>query len=240
MRLSSTGVQALQIRWKLQKGAFDGEALIDGYFSKLKSDAKRFKVPFRREHKEVGEFEHEYRWVGQGQGRGVLFLEPISNRVFFLEVTGDRSASLLSQVRAARSSFQTAADSRELWSVFGLQALIPSGLALDSKRFESGRTRLMFKHRLTKVEVERWAMGSQLVAKHGLESWAKSNLGWESAETVEEDGGLRLVGKARLGQRREAIVQLQPEPNQICIVKSSFRDAQWRPEWDWLPDFEES
>lgn len=237
-RLSSAGLQAMQIRWKKQKGKFGGDAMLDGYFSKLQTDAKRAKAGFRQERKELGEHEIEYRWVGQGQGRGVLFLDEASNRVFILEVTGDRSADLLTHVRAARASFQSSEDDVELWSVFGLHVSLPAKMIVEAKKFESGRTRLSFKHRMTKVEAERWALGEQLVAKHGLESWARSNLGWEKAECTEESEGLRFVGKARMGHKQEAIVQLQPEPNQICVVRASFRDAKWRPTWDWLPGFE--
>ncbi len=237
-RLSSSSTLALQIRWKKHKGVFSAETWLANYFQKLETDAKRSRTGFRKETKPLSDFECEYRWVGQGQGRGSLFLDRDSGRVFFLEVTGDRTADLLGFSRSVRSSFIPAAEGKEVWAVFGMTVLLPTGLIVESKKFESGRTRLSFKHRLTKIECERWALGTQLIAKHGMEAWAKATLGWEKADVREEAYGLRLLAKGKLGQQAEAIVRLQPQRNQICVVRSSFRDAKWKPAWDWLVEFE--
>lgn len=235
-RLSSSGALALQIRWKKLKGTFSGETWIQNYFRKLEADSKRIRAEFRRESKQVDDNEYEYRWVGQGQGRGYLFLDQSSARVFFLEVTGDRSGDMLTHIRNIRTSFSAESDNNELWSVFGLQLLLPPGLLLESKKFESGRTRLCFKKGLNKIEAERWALGQQLIAKHGLEPWARSSIGWKNPACEQENQRIKLEGRSMLGQKREALIEYQEGLNQICVVRSSYRNPKWRPKWDWLAE----
>jgi len=53
------------------------------------------------------------------------------------------------------------------------------------------------------------------------------------AKVSEEEPGIRLIEGGAFS-KREALVLLQKEHNQIVTVKSTFRKDRGRPAWDWL------
>ena len=100
---------------------------------------------------------------------------------------------------------------------------------------ESGRTQLVLCCKQARIEAQRWAFAEQLVAKHGLEPWARSLLQLPKAEATESAGGVEFVQSGVMMKKPiYAMAKVQPDRNQIATVKVSTRDQTWRPTWDWF------
>jgi hypothetical protein len=235
VRITSPGRLGLQIRWKEAAGPGELKPRLFSYFDRLARDAKRAKVEFRREHEEDGE-RLTYRYNGTVHARGALFFSPPCGRVFFLEVVSSRNESFLVPFRQMLGSFQSFGQQPlETWSVLGLQVHLPPGLLVEKRQFLAGRTQLMLSKRGVQVLADRWGFGEQLIQKHGLEAWAAAALAMPRPEIKEEGCGLRLVQKGSLLKpRREALVMLDIDQNQITTLTVASRQSQWRPQWDWL------
>ena len=222
-----------QVRWRRTKTAPDLQKALDGYFSLLERDAKKARLPLRKEsNEEDGRL--TYRWTGQTQGRGALFAA--EGRVFFVEVTGGKQDSLLPHSRALLETFRVAqSEALEQWALFGFTIQLPPGLSPATKTLQSGRTALRFLPRGARIDVERYAFGTQLVERHGLEAWARGALAMHRAKAEACDEGLRLAGKPNpLRGRTVALVRHDVESNQLIAVKSSFKSSKWEPEWRWI------
>lgn len=222
-----------QVRWRRTKGKPDLQKALDGYFSLLERDAKKARLPLRKESDEE-DGRLLYRWTGQSQGRGALFA--VEGRVFFVEVTGGKQDSLLPHCRALLESFRVASGaSLEPWALFGFTIHLPAGLSPATKTLQSGRTALRFLPRGARIDVERYAFGTQLVQRHGLEAWARGALAMRRADADECQEGLRLSAKpSPIRGRTIALVRHDEDANHLIAVKSNFRSSKWEPEWRWI------
>jgi hypothetical protein len=157
------------------------------------------------------------------------------DRVFFLEVAGDRKDSLKSHVNAVAEKFTVPEGILERWSVLGLDASLPRSLEVAKHQFLAGRTKLAFHAKGVVVEVERWGLATQLLTKHPLPAWTQ-NL-WKMPPRAKLEVGdqtVRLDSESIL-RKRWALAKFQPELNQIQTLQVTSYRKSWRPEWDWLP-----
>lgn len=231
-RLASANRIALQVRWTKAKRTPNLGERLEGYFRSLARDAKKAKTDFHRETK-PGERGTEYRWLGLGQGRGAVFHCPESSRVFFVEVSGDRKDNLLSPFRRALESFRSSPALPELWSLLDVAVLLPGRLRLVSKTLHAGRIGLAWETRGVRVEAGRWSFAEQLVARHGLEPWARAALSIPKGEATVEADRVRLRTATLLGAR-EALVRHDAAANRLLTLSVRTRNPKWRPTWDWL------
>lgn len=234
VRLASPTRVAAQIRWKRSPQPGDLSTRLRTYFARLEKDAKRAKQPFKSTSDWDGE-RLEYRWVGNGQGRGALFASAECGRVFFVEVNGGRKDSLKPPARCLVDGFASGpVDGREPWALLGLDVSLPEGLVVEKKLLVSGRTGLTFKGRGYRIQADRWGFGAQLLAKHGLEPWARAALHLKRGEALHEHWGIRFAPHGRLGRTTEALVRFDEFENQMVAVVVRGGRRRRRPEWDWL------
>ena len=230
--MASPAALSYQIRWKQTKTPGELRDRLFSYLRRLQRgrSVRPFESNWSREGDQI-----LYEWSGPGRGMGALLYSPCSQRVFFLEVTSEASASLTKPYTQFVESFADPACEREEWAAFGLRLRLPAGLQVEKRAFLSGRTSLGLKSGRTRLEADRWAFGLQLVQRHGLEPWAREALDLADAAAREEAEGLRLTAPRR-GFRApcEAIVRLEEERNQIVCVKVIGSGEEWRPRWDWL------
>lgn len=233
-RISSSDPVALQIRWKSASEAGDLSSKLDAYLAKLKRDAGKARVAFSSERK-PDEAAIAYRWVGAGQGRGAIFFSVPCKRIFFLEVIGERRASLLPIFRSCMDSFASdRAAKRERWSINSLDILLPADLTVEKRTLLAGRTGLSLARRGLHVEAERWGFAEQLLAKHGIGDWAAAALAMKAANREEGEGCVRLTQMRSLRPPSIAVVQFQRERNQLVAIKTTTRDREIVPNWDWI------
>jgi hypothetical protein len=233
VRLASSGRLALQIRWHTFRGRVDLEWLLGPYGRALERHSKRDREEFRFTTSAEDESQITYHWIGKGQGRGSLFVSRECGRVFFLEVLGARKDQLLPSLKQVRESFRSIQEESRLWSILGLSVRLPIGLRLEKHAFQAGKTQLTFIAKGTRIECTRWGFAEQLLSKRTLEEWSTAFLGMAKATIKVEPTGLRLASSS-FGSKKEALVTLQSEHNQIVAMKASFRNDKGRPTWDWL------
>jgi hypothetical protein len=137
---------------------------------------------------------------------------------------------MLSQCRSIADSFRCG--ERDRWALHGLDVVLPARLKVERTVLEAGHSRLDLAAKGVSIRAERWGFGEQLVAKHGLSSWAREALALKKAQVEESENRVRL---SRTGLApTEALVELQPSRNQLTCLVVRSRKKQWRPEWDWI------
>lgn len=231
-RLASPDRIALQVRWTRAKRTPNLGERLEGYFRSLARDARKARLDFHRETK-PGERGTEYRWLGQGQGRGAVFHCSESSRVFFVEVAGDRKDNLLAPFRRALDSFRSSPELPELWSLLDLAVRLPGRPVLANKTLRAGRVGLAWEARLVRIEAGRWSFAEQLVARHGLEPWARAALNCPRGDAAVEQDRVHIRSKTVFGPR-EAFVRHDVAGNRLLTLTVRTRNPQWRPTWDWL------
>lgn len=234
LRIDSSARTALHIRWKSVRRPGDLALMLVPYERRLASDARGARLPFLSEHEWDGT-SFVYRWTGRGQGRGYLFLAPGCGRVFFLEASGGPTDELQDRAHDARQSFASGPDGDvEPWALFGLDVQIPLGYTLGRHHLQPERARLEWRHKRCRLVAERWAFGSQLVAKHGLEPWARTVLGMPGGEVAASQFGLELTSRDAKGLKpRHALVRFDPARNQLTTLAQSGPSADILA-WDWI------
>ena len=225
VRIASGGKMACQVRWKKAESARDLEKRLDAYLAKLKKDSK-------------GSFDYgteptplylRYYYSGDLTGKGALFFDELSKRVFFIEISAAGNARLGTPLKEILGSFGSG---KERWAMFGLDVCLPEPVKPEKKVLLSGRTQLLFGRRGVSVEAQRWAFGKQLIDKHGLEPWSRAALGMKKADAEVEDGRIAFT-QSRLS-KVFALSKFEEDRNQIVTLKVRSRQKKWRPEWDWL------
>ena len=230
IRLASTGRLSCQVRWKESAKAGNLEDKLESYFGKIRTDARRAKSKLEN-HVEVEGDALSYQYSGFAHGKGKLFHDPVTSRVFFLEVTSTKADRLGTPFKAIEDSFETGP---ERWAVLGLDLRLPGQLKVEKKVFLSGRTQLILGGQRVTVDAQRWGFGEQLVAKHGFANWARAALDLRHAAATETDIGVVLELPSLLRGHSYALAKLQPERNQIVTVKVRTRKEHWRPTWEWF------
>jgi hypothetical protein len=233
VRIASPGRQSLQVRWKASKNDVDLEAVLGVYLDRLSRDAKNAKSEFRsqidREDSRL-----TYRYSSVTHGRGAILQSKPCGRVFFIEAISTKNDSLLPAFRKFLDSFEVVCG-KEQWALYGLNLKLPSGLEVDKKVFQAGRTELILSCKAARIEAQRWGFAEQLVAKHGLEPWARSVLELPKSASKTTEAGVEFHRNGSLLKPPVyAIAQIQPDRNQIATVKVTTRDKTWRPAWDWF------
>ena len=71
-RIASPETLSAQIRWQAQKAGANLEAILTAYLDRLAKDAKKLKTAFKSSFEKV-ENGFEYKWSGQGNGKGSMF-----------------------------------------------------------------------------------------------------------------------------------------------------------------------
>ncbi|MGV3618355.1 MAG: hypothetical protein ACO1SV_23765 [Fimbriimonas sp.] len=232
VRIGSAGRLSLQVRWKSLGRSPDLALFLRDYFRRLERDAKRAGASFKPEQAtEADEVSYGYR--GATYGRGVI-RQGTCGRVFVVEVASTENDSLKNPLKVATANFRSGGPV-DLWSVLGLRLTLPAGLDVERREFLSGRTRLWLRSRTASIAGERWAFADELLKVHRLEDWARAVLDAEKATLTEEPLGLRLRWRPSIFKpMAEALVQHQPDVNQLVVVTSRTNKPAWRPEWDWL------
>lgn len=231
-RIASPGRLILQCRWRKLRNAVDAERFLNSYLGRLERDSRHAGKTFTSERELEGGRVY-YRYSGATTGRGAFFQCDEDGRAFVLELVSSRSDSMTRLLRDVLNSFRLAEET-ERWSAFGLDLALPKGLEVERREFLAGKTRLAWRGKGVSLDAERWGFADQLLARHGLEAWARAVLDAERGTVAEEGSGLRFHVPGRLGAHAEAIVGHQPDRNQIVFVRSTSRQPFWRPQWDWL------
>ncbi len=233
VRIASPGRQSLQIRWKASKPTVDLKSVLASYLERLSQDARKAKTEFRSHIDEDGE-RLTYRYSFGHHGRGAILRSELCGRVFFLEATSTKNDSLLPTFKKLLDSFEVV-EEPERWALFGLSLKLPKGLEVESKKLEAGRTKLVLTCKKARIEAQRMAFAEQLVAKHGLEPWARSIIELPKAESESSEKGIEFLQRGSLlSSPVFAMAQVQPERDQIVVVRVSTRDNARRPSWDWF------
>jgi hypothetical protein len=230
VRLASTGRLSCQVRWKEALKPGDLEEKLESYFGKIRADARKAKSKIETFVEADGDA-LSYQYSGYAHGKGRLFHDTKTWRVFFLEVTSTKADRLGTPFKAIEESFESGA---ERWAVLGLDLRLPGYLKVEKKTFLSGRTQLMLGGQGVVVDAQRWGFGEQLIAKHGLGNWARAALEMPKAAMLEEDTQVALEQPSLLRGHSFALAKLQPDLNQIVSVKVRTRKSHWRPTWDWF------
>lgn len=233
VRIASPGRQSFQIRWKAARQDVNLASVLAEYLDRLEKDAKAAKTEF---HSQVdpGESRISYRYNSTTHGRGAILQSESSGRVFFLEAISSKGDSLLPTFRKLFDSFSADTD-LERWALYGLSLSLPKGLEVEKKVLQAGRTQIVLGNKKASIEAQRWGFAEQLVAKHGLEPWARSMLQLPKSEANIDELGVRFTQSGSLLRPPvSALVQVQPERNQIATIKVSTRHEEWRPIWDWF------
>jgi hypothetical protein len=225
VRLASPARAAIQVRWQRAKGDAGITAAISAYEARLRKDAAKGREAFSFQLNG-----REYRWSGAGQGRGLAMYCDDPSRTFLLEVIGGRGDQLLPLYSKLKRSFSGCT---EVWSVLGLRVSLPAEFRLDKHEFQAGKTQLRLKKSGATLDCARWGFAEQLLAKHSLGEWAKAALAMPKAIVEEEGAGVRLCG-GDFVSKKEALVRVQPDQNQIVTVKATYRRQSEGPRWDWL------
>jgi hypothetical protein len=228
VRIASTGRLSCQVRWKESATVPDLESKLDTYLEKIRADARKAKATIDSHCDAEGDG-LSYQYEGFAHGRGRIFFDQTTERVFFLEVTSTKADRLAGPFRGIEGSFRTG---DERWAVLGLNVLLPGVLKVERKAFLSGRTQLVLGVRGVTVDAQRWGFGTQLVEKHGLAGWAAAALEMKNAAVLADEHRVALESPGFTPAY--GLVQLQPERNQIVTIKVRTRKEQWRPSWDWL------
>ncbi len=233
VRIASTTRFSLQIRWKKADKAPDLSVKLTPYLDKLAKDTRRAKVAWSQEVEEL-DGKSVYRYQGIDQGRGMLFWSEPCKRVFFLEATAGRKDGLLPTFRDLVQGFASEGPAeRERWAVLGLDVLLPSGLDVEGRKFQTGRTQLLLASKKLKIAAERWGFGLQLAGRHGLHDWVRAVAQVPRAEALlVEDDRVELFAKSMLKQEH-VLAELDREHNQIQWVKVTSRSGE-RASWEWL------
>jgi len=229
---------SFQVRWKVSKRGVDLDSVLSTYFDRLRRDAKSAKKGFQSDVEEKDGI-LLYRYASEHFGRGAILQAPSSGRVFFLEAISTKNDSLIPTFRKLLDSFlgqnMREAASVERWALFGLDVTLPIGLEVEKKLLQSGRTELTLVNKQARIEANRWGLAEQLVAKHGLEPWAKSVLRVPNAVTeTSAEGILLTVPGSLLKKPQIGMARVQSDRNQIATVMVSTRHTDWRPSWDWF------
>jgi hypothetical protein len=233
-RLQGPGATGIQVRWRKTSSSTDLEKALDRYVELLARDAKKAKAPLEVERRmEDGRL--VYRWTAAAQGRGALF-DGNDGRIFFLEVIGRKGDSLLPHARSLLDSFANSErEGLELWSLLGLSARLPAGLSPAAKSLQSGRTWLSFRMKSGTLEVCRYAFGTELSRRHGLEGWARSALRLPRARAEVGPDRVELFQERRLASpRTKALVRLDAENNRLLAIRLASNRPKWEPQWRWL------
>ena len=227
VRIASGGRVACQVRWKRSSSAGDLDKKLDAYLAKLKKDNKK-----SFESGTDSDGEHlRYYYSGDLTGKGAIFYDEPTKRVFFIELSSTKNDRLGTPLKSILGSFGSG---RERWALYGLDVNFPDQIKIEKKVFLSGKTQLMFARRGVVLEAQRWAFGKQLIEKHGLEPWARAALSMKTAIVDVEDTRLELSKKLFLLPETRAVAVYQEERNQIVTLKVRSRINSWRPTWDWL------
>jgi hypothetical protein len=229
-RIASPEAVSYQIRWKQSKKNADLQRTLDEYLARLARDAKKLKTKFKSETERI-DSNLEYRWSGAGNGKGLLLQR--GGRTFFLEASSTSNRSVQSHFRDLEHSFQTNEGNYEPWSVFGLAVNLPTGFGVEKHVFQSGRTRIEWRDRSTRVVAERWGFGEQILARHTFEQWAMDSMAMPKAKIMEAEKGLELV-KERPFLKIYGLATCDLDRNQLVTLKVTCRSAKGRPDWDWL------
>lgn len=227
--LASPGRIACQVRWKFSPEAGDLEKRLDTYFARLRKDAIKAKTKFDSGQEASGRGLRYFYSAGTN-GKGSIFYDEATQRVFFVELFSPKNDRLGTPLKEVLDSFGTG---RERWAVFGMDVTLPGPLKLEKKVFLSGKSALMLGGRGTSVELQRWAFGRQLMDRHGLEPWTRAALSMKSATAEVGDGRISLTRPSAV-MPTHALAAFQAETNQLVTIKVRSRQAKWRPQWDWL------
>ena len=230
VRLASTGRLSCQVRWKEADKAGNLEERLETYLGKIRADARKAKSKIET-HSEPDGDGLGYQYSGYAHGKGRLFHDTKTWRVFFLEVTSTKADRLGAPFKAIEDSFETG---KERWAVLGLDVMLPGYLKVEKKTFLSGRTQLILGGQGAVVDAQRWGFGEQLLAKHGFANWARAALEMEKAAVLEADAGIALELPNILRGPSYALAKLLPELNQIVSIKVRTRKPEWRPSWEWF------
>ncbi|MDR3691301.1 MAG: hypothetical protein P4L46_18115 [Fimbriimonas sp.] len=235
VRVASPTRFSLQIRWQSSKSAPDLNSVLQTYFDRLRRDAKSAKRPFTGDSDEKAGFV-QYRYTSGQFGRGVLLYSPSCSRTFFLEAISTKNDSLLSISKKLLDSFKsTGVVEWERWALFGLDINLPYGLEVEKKVLQSGHTKVTFANKSARIEADRWGFAEQLIAKHGLEPWARSVMRFEDAEAeVTSDSVLFRSSGSLIRKPTIALARVQLDRNQITTLAVYSRSVKWKPDRDWF------
>lgn len=232
VRIASPDDLSLQIRWK--KHPQDSKSLsklLPGYLRQLERDSKKTKTKFTSRIDGRDEGTWRYQWKGAGNGTGSLLW--FHDRAFFIEASSLSNRSTNSQHDRLVSTFQSHQGDREPWMVFGLEVLLPTGFGVEKHLFQSGRTRIEWRDRSTRIAAERWGFGEQILARHTFEQWAMDSMAMPKAKITEVNQGLELSHETLL-LKTYGLATCHIDRNQLVTLKVTCRSPKGRPDWDWL------
>ncbi|MCX7800174.1 MAG: hypothetical protein N2109_07525, partial [Fimbriimonadales bacterium] len=138
-RFGSPGTLGFQVRWKHARRPGRLKDALFAYFRLLQKESRRAGKAFESEMDEDGD-RISYQWRGHAKATGQLLYSPVSQRVFFLELMGERKDSLGLFGQIAGSFRALDPDGPDRWTVLGLSVRLPKRANLDSRSFHAGRT----------------------------------------------------------------------------------------------------
>lgn len=190
LRVQSADGPAAEVKWFSPRGTVDMEKELAKYRRTLERAARKRHetVEWRPKPKlAVREAKPDknrrfFGWAGDAQALGVIWYCRTCQRVVIAQVSVPQGQDGNALASAILSSIEDhGEDGRDLWSLYGLQALIPEGWSLDKHQLMAGYTMLQFRQRDRVLRTERWALANLALKEGSLIDfiWTKSRKFWK-------------------------------------------------------------
>ena len=232
VRLEAGSDDLLQIRWEYCKEApRDLPRRTEKYLIGLQQAAKRRKQSLTFTSSEIDKHV-DFKWNAEAKGVGRLLYDQATKRVFILERSAGKRASIVTEAHRIFDSFQTY-DQVAPWSVLGFEVRLPKEFELEKFKFLTGRLTLNFKAKGIDLTAERWSLADSILKKHDILEWTRGLIG--DGEIYATPCGLSLTIKPKLpgGRTVEGYVRHDQENNRLLVLKAVHRnrplDSHWLP-----------
>lgn len=245
VRLDDAEMIRVEVEWKSADGDSRIEPIVDRYIEGLAKTAQKEKHALNVERGtdtlDLSQIPFDnvtyFRWRSSFDVHTLACHSPLSDRHLFVRVMSkpDEDDTELLQ-RLFASLTDTAPDSAQRWSLFGLQVTSPAGYQLDEYDLKSGHIRLQFSSGKSILQVDRLSLANALLREVSLEDWYAGffvkDLRYVNY-TVEEDpqfGDQSIWIRGEPKSRSQSL--LQPLPFWDARPRRSFTARVWedRPE----------
>lgn len=232
VRLQADADRQIYVRWfPTPKGDVSGlSGVLRSELDRLGKQAKRRNERFTTNLEDAGGI---LRFGFSGSQFFAGFGLTTARQTYVIAATGKTTTAARRLADSLIESFDADAE-RDRWAMLGLDVSTPGQLRVMDQTLLSGRTTLTLGGRGVKVKLERWALAKQILDRHELDEWGRATLGLSHATVEEVERGVSLSQSTWFGATTTALLDVDAERNQIQLIQSTSRHAQWKPTWDWF------
>jgi len=182
--LADQGEPAMEIKWEKVKGRFSHRTAFRRLSSVHGGTVQESALPDEWKQTLKAFVRAGFIWQTKDEGgRGAILHCPACGNATLVQFFHNKSKPTNETSLRILSTFQDhATDDQVRWSLFDIQAVIPSQYKLAKYRFEAGRYELNFVSRKETVVLYRWGPASALLATEGLVAFAARTLEGQRSE----------------------------------------------------------